>query len=52
VQLPRLTAILGGYDGARVIHLGVLVALALFTVVHVIQVLLQLGHKMVKYSPR
>lgn len=40
VQLPRLTAILGGYDVARVIHLGVLVALALFTVVHVIQVLL------------
>jgi len=40
VQLPRLTAILGGYDFARVIHLGVLVALALFTAIHVIQVLL------------
>ncbi len=40
VQLPRLTAVLGGYDVARAIHLLVLVALALFTVVHVIQVLL------------
>ena len=40
VQLPRLTALLGGYDVARAIHLLVLVALALFTVVHVIQVLL------------
>ena len=40
VQLPRLTALLGGYDVARAIHLAVLVALALFTVVHVIQVLL------------
>lgn len=40
VQLPRLTALLGGYDAARVIHLGVLVLLALFTVVHLVQVLL------------
>ena len=40
VQLPRLTALVGGYDAARTIHLGVLVALALFTVVHVVQVLL------------
>lgn len=40
VQLPRLTALLGGYDAARVIHLGVLAALALFLVVHVVQVLL------------
>lgn len=40
VQLPRLTALVGGYDAARVIHLGVVVALALFTVVHVVQVLL------------
>ncbi len=37
VQLPRLTALLGGYDAARAIHLGVLVALALFLVVHVVQ---------------
>ena len=40
VQLPRLTALLGGYDFARAIHLGVLVALGLFLVVHVIQVAL------------
>lgn len=40
VQLPRLTALLGGYDAARAIHLFVLGALALFTVVHVVQVLL------------
>jgi thiosulfate reductase cytochrome b subunit len=40
VQLPRLTTILGGYDVARAIHLLVLAALALFTVVHVVQVLL------------
>ncbi len=40
VQLPRLTALMGGYDFARAIHLGVLAALALFTVVHVVQVAL------------
>jgi thiosulfate reductase cytochrome b subunit len=40
VQLPHLTAALGGYDVARAIHLLVLAALALFTVVHVGQVLL------------
>jgi len=40
VQLPRLTALLGGYDVARAIHLLALAALALFTVVHVVQVLL------------
>ncbi len=40
VQLPHLAALLGGYDAARAIHLLVLVALALFTVVHVVQVLL------------
>jgi thiosulfate reductase cytochrome b subunit len=39
VQLPRLTALLGGYDAARVLHLVALVALALFTVVHVVEVL-------------
>jgi thiosulfate reductase cytochrome b subunit len=39
VQLPRLTALLGGYDVARALHLLVLAALALFTVVHVVQVL-------------
>jgi thiosulfate reductase cytochrome b subunit len=40
VQLPRLTALLGGYDFARAIHLLVLAALVAFTVVHVIQVIL------------
>jgi thiosulfate reductase cytochrome b subunit len=40
VQLPRLTALLGGYDFARAIHLAVLAALVLFAVVHVVQVLL------------
>jgi thiosulfate reductase cytochrome b subunit len=40
VQLPHLTALLGGYDVARVLHLLVLAALALFLVVHVVQVLL------------
>ena len=40
IQLPWLTAALGGYDFARALHLGALAALALFTVVHVVQVLL------------
>ena len=40
VQLPRLTALVGGYEGARVVHLLVLAVLALFVVVHVLQVLL------------
>ncbi|HET9595553.1 MAG TPA: cytochrome b/b6 domain-containing protein [Anaeromyxobacteraceae bacterium] len=39
VQLPRLTAALGGYDAARAIHLLGLAAVALFLVVHVVQVL-------------
>ena len=40
VQLPRLTAILGGYDAARALHLLVLALLALFAAVHVVQVIL------------
>jgi thiosulfate reductase cytochrome b subunit len=40
VQLPRLTALLGGYDAARAIHLLSLASLAAFTIVHVVQVLL------------
>ncbi len=40
VQLPRLTALLGGYDSARAIHLVVLAVLAAFLVVHVAQVAL------------
>jgi thiosulfate reductase cytochrome b subunit len=39
VQLPRLTAALGGYDAARALHLLVLGAFALFLVVHVVQAL-------------
>jgi thiosulfate reductase cytochrome b subunit len=35
-----LTALLGGYQAARAVHLGVLAALAVFTLVHVVQVLL------------
>jgi len=40
VQLPRLTALLGGYDVARAIHLIALELLALFTIVHVVEVIL------------
>jgi thiosulfate reductase cytochrome b subunit len=40
VQLPWFTALLGGYDVARALHLLVLAALALFSLVHVVQVLL------------
>jgi thiosulfate reductase cytochrome b subunit len=40
VQLPRLTGLIGGYDPARAIHLLVLVAFGLFTVMHVILVAL------------
>jgi thiosulfate reductase cytochrome b subunit len=40
VQLPRVTALLGGYDAARTIHLLVLAAFAVFTIVHVVQVML------------
>jgi thiosulfate reductase cytochrome b subunit len=43
VQLPRLTALLGGYDAARAVHLLVLAALAAFAVVHLIQVALHPG---------
>ena len=40
VQLPHLTAVLGGYDAARAVHLVALEMLAVFTVVHVLQVIL------------
>ena len=40
VQLHRLTAVLGGYDAARAVHLLALALLALFTLVHLAQVLL------------
>ena len=39
-QLPWLAAAFGGYDVARVVHFVGLVALALFTLVHVVQVAL------------
>lgn len=40
VQLRPLAGALGGYDAARAVHLLVLVALAAFAVVHVVQVAL------------
>jgi thiosulfate reductase cytochrome b subunit len=40
VQLGWLTALFGGYDVARLIHLGALALLALFTVGHVLMVAL------------
>ena len=40
VQLSLLAALFGGYDGARAVHLLGLVALALFTVGHIVLVAL------------
>ena len=40
VQLSRLAALFGGYDGARAVHLLGLVALAGFTIGHVVMVAL------------
>jgi thiosulfate reductase cytochrome b subunit len=40
VQLGWLTALFGGYDAARFVHLGTLALLALFTVGHVVLVAL------------
>ncbi len=40
VQLHLLTALYGGYDFARVIHLGALVMLAMFTATHLVLVAL------------
>jgi thiosulfate reductase cytochrome b subunit len=40
VQLHALTSLFGGYDPARLVHLGVLALLALFTVGHVVMVAL------------
>ena len=40
VQLSWLAAMMGGYDAARVIHFLAMIGLALFTVGHVIMVLL------------
>jgi thiosulfate reductase cytochrome b subunit len=38
VQLHFLTVLFGGYDGARVVHLGGLVLLTLFVIIHIILV--------------
>ncbi len=40
VQLHSLTALCGGYDSARVIHLGALAMLAMFTATHLVLVAL------------
>ncbi len=40
VQLHWMTAAFGGYDGARVVHLGCLVLLAQFTAMHLVLVAL------------
>ena len=40
VQLWWLAMVFGGYDGARVIHLGVLALIALFVAVHLVLVML------------
>ena len=40
MQLSLLAALFGGYDGARAVHLLGLVALALFTVGHIVLVAL------------
>jgi len=40
VQLHWLTLLFGGYDGARVVHLGVLCLLALFVATHLVLVAL------------
>jgi thiosulfate reductase cytochrome b subunit len=40
VQLHWLSALFGGYDGARVVHFGCLLLLALFTLNHIVLVAL------------
>ena len=40
VQLWWLTALFGGYDGARVIHLSMLALMALFVAMHIVLVML------------
>ena len=40
VQLHRLAALFGGYDGARVVHLSALVLLILFAATHLVLVIL------------
>jgi thiosulfate reductase cytochrome b subunit len=38
VQLSWLTALFGGYQGARLVHFAVMIAFAIFILVHVVQV--------------
>jgi thiosulfate reductase cytochrome b subunit len=40
VQLQELTALLGGYEGARLVHFFAMAAIVLFIVVHVVMALL------------
>jgi thiosulfate reductase cytochrome b subunit len=40
VQFPLLRTLLGGYEGARLIHFAAMSALVLFVVVHLVMVLL------------
>jgi thiosulfate reductase cytochrome b subunit len=40
VQLQELTALLGGYEGARLVHFFAMAAIVLFLVVHVVMALL------------
>ena len=40
VQLQELTALMGGYEGARLVHFFAMAAIVLFLVVHVVMALL------------
>jgi thiosulfate reductase cytochrome b subunit len=40
VQLQELAALLGGYEGARLVHFFAMAAIVLFLVVHVVMALL------------
>jgi thiosulfate reductase cytochrome b subunit len=40
VQFPLLRVVIGGYEGARVVHFGAMSALVVFVVVHLVMVML------------
>ncbi|MFZ3127485.1 MAG: cytochrome b/b6 domain-containing protein [Rhodoferax sp.] len=40
VQFPLLRVVMGGYEGARVVHFGAMSALVVFIVVHLVMVML------------
>ena len=40
VQFPLLRALLGGYEGARLVHFAAMSAIVLFVMVHLVMVLL------------